>query len=416
MRRESWQWNLAALWLAETLTMVAFSFVIPFFPLYLQTLGIRGTVEAAQWAGLITAATAVSMAIVQPIWGSMADRWGRRPMVIRSMLGASLSVFLMGLVVSPEQLLLVRLLQGALSGTVAAANALVATSTPKHRTGFALGVMQMGMFLGGSVGPLLGGLISDNWGFRPAFYTAAALMLIGALIVIAFVREDFARPVSTELRTGVMRESRYLMGIALFPVLFGVVFMIQFGGVIVSPILSLFIAELSRGENAASAAGMVIAATGAASAASALGLGRISDRVGHAVILPICLVGAAVTYFPQVFVTEVWQLMLLRMLLGGFLGGLMPAANALVADIVPQEKRGAAFGLMATASALANAIGPLMAAAIVTFWSLRAIFLATTVLYVVTYAWTALGFRRRQPTAPRAELAVPAESPETVYD
>src|SRR5690242_134022 len=115
--------------------MVAFSFYFPFIPLYVQTLGVHGDAAAAQWAGLITAASAISMAVAQPIWGNLSDKWGRKPMVIRSMLSGGLIAILMGFATTPEHLLIMRFIQGSLTGTVAASNALVAASTPKRRLG-----------------------------------------------------------------------------------------------------------------------------------------------------------------------------------------------------------------------------------------------------------------------------------------
>ncbi|MHB0869982.1 MAG: MFS transporter [Chloroflexota bacterium] len=413
MLAERWQRNLAALVLAQAMNMVAFSFVFSFFPLYIQTIGVRGTEEAAQWSGAIIAAAAVSMAVSQPIWGNLADRWGRKPMLMRSFLGASVVLTLMGMVQSPEQLLALRFIQGLVTGTVAAGNALVAASVPKRRLGFALGLMQVAFFFGTSVGPLMGGVMADLWGFRVPFFAAGVLLAIGLLVVAVFVREEFTPPSSAASHAGVWTQSRALLAMPVFPILLTVLFLIQLGNVIVSPVLSLFIAQLNANEKAGTAAGIVLAATGAASAVSALVLGRLGDRIGHAVILPVCLVGAALAYFPQGLVQQVWQLLLLRVLLGLFLGGLMPSANALLANLVPRERRGAVFGLSSGAQAMANFVGPLSGAAITTHWGLRAIFAITGTLYLLAYGWVTVGFRRRpMPTPlPRLGVANPSSVP-----
>lgn len=401
MRISTWQRNLAALWIGQTFTMVAFSFVFPFFPLYVQELGVEGTAEAAQWAGYVGAAAAISMAVAQPIWGNMADRWGRKPMVIRSMVGSAITVAAMGFVTSPEQLVALRFLQGAVSGVVSAANALVASSAPKERLGFSLGLMQVALFVGHALGPLGGGLIADAMGFRMPFYVAGGLMATGALIVVLFVHEDFTRPAAGTPRRGVLAEGRALFGIGLFPVLVVVIFLIQFGGVIVGPVLSLYVEELHGAANAATMAGVVIALNGVVSAVAAVLIGRVSDRIGPAVILPVCLVGSALTYLPQAFVQDVWQLLWLRMALGIFLGGMMPSANAMLAGLVPRARRGAAFGLAAMATSLANGAGPLSAAAIATYFDLRAIFLVTGGLFTFAFIWVTAGFRRHRAEMPR---------------
>lgn len=410
MRADNWQRNLGALFIAQTMTMVAFSFVFPFLPLYIQSLGITDTTEAAQWAGVAIAATALSMSVAQPIWGNLADRHGRRPMVLRSMIGSSVTIFLMGMVTSVPQLVALRFVQGMVSGTLAAANALAAGSVPKHRLGFILGLMQVAVFIGTSVGPLIGGVLADNWGYRVPFFAAAALMLSGTAVVVTFVHEDFVPPSASAPKSGPLAEARSLLGLSSLPMLVTVVFLIQLGAQVISPVLTLFIAELNGEENAATVAGIVIAGTGVMSAVAALALGRLGDRIGHTVILTACLAGAAVAYFPQALVREVWQLLLLRMVLGVFLGGLMPSANTLLANLVPRERRGAAFGLTATAASLSNGVGPLSGAAIATGLGIRAIFVCTGFLYVMAFAWALLGLQRRPlpAMARRVDTVAPA--------
>jgi len=394
MLSERWQRNLAALTLGQALTMVAFSFVFSFFPLYVQTLGVKDPEDAARWAGAIIASTAVAMAISQPVWGNLADRWGRKPMLLRSMLGGACTLTLMGLASSPEQLVVLRFLQGLVTGTVAAGNALVAASVPGRRLGFALGLMQVAFFFGTSAGPLLGGIMADLWGFRFPFFAAGVLMLVGFVTVLTLVHEDFQLPPAGSRSVGMLAHSRTLLSMPLFPALLVVVFMIQLGNVVVSPMLSLFVADLSGGDRAGTAAGIVLAATGAASAASAFVLGRLGDRVGHSRVLSACLLGAAATYFPQAAVQQVWQLLLLRTMLGGFLGGLMPSANAMLASLAPREKRGAAFGISSGFQSMANFVGPLSGAAIASGWGMRAIFGVTGSLYLLAYLWVTLAVRR----------------------
>lgn len=410
MLTEVWQRNLTAVWFAQVLTMMAFSFVFPFMPLYIETLGVDNTMEAAQWAGAVGAASAISMSVAQPIWGNLADRWGRKPMVIRSMIGGSIMILLMGMATSPWQLLVLRFIQGGITGTIAASNALISTTTPKHHLGFALGAVQMGLFLGTSMGPLIGGAIADAFDYRVPFYLASALMMAGGLIVLVLVRENFSRPAPSIVKRSILAESRSLLAIGTFPILISTVFIIHYAAMVIMPVLSLFIASLSDQGNAATAAGTVLAATGAMSAISALALGRLSDKIGHTLILQVCLVGAALTFIPQALVQEVWQLVILRMLLGLFMGGLMPSVNALVASMVSQERRGAAFGLSSTATSLAGVAGPLSGAGIASLWNMRAVFVVTGLLFAVAYGWMTIGFRRNQATIPQPQRRTAASA------
>ncbi|MDD3179915.1 MAG: MFS transporter [Opitutaceae bacterium] len=379
----AWKANLVSLFIAQTCVMIAFSFVFPFIPLYVRDLGITDNAAAARWAGVIGAAAAITMAVAQPFWGSLADRHGRRIMVLRSIGAASITLGLMGLVHHPWQLLVLRFLQGAFTGTVAASNALVATSVPHARLGSSLGLMQVALYGGTSLGPLIGGFIADRLGYRVACFAAGGLMFAAFLLVVAFVRESFTPPPANVPCPGVLANSRRLLSVPGLLLVMGLSFLIQYGNTVVTPILALFINELANGMNAASTAGVILAGTGIASAIAAVLAGRIGDRFGHRRILPVCLLGAALSCVPQAFVHSPAELFALRIVLGLFLGGLMPGANALLAGLVPANRRGAAFGLGATAISLANAIGPLSGAFIGGALGLRSVFWATAVLYIV---------------------------------
>ena len=239
----SWKGNLVALFVAQICVMIAFSFVFPFIPLYVRDLGVADNAAAARWAGAIGAASAVTMAIAQPFWGSLADRHGRRVMVLRSIAAAGVTLGLMGLARHPWQLLVLRLLQGALTGTVAASNALVATSVPRERLGSSLGLMQVALFGGMSVGPLIGGLIADRLGYRASCFAASGLMLVSLLLVVVLVRESFTPLPAAISRPGVLAESRRLLALPGLMLVMGVTFLIQYGNSVVTPILSLFIAQ-----------------------------------------------------------------------------------------------------------------------------------------------------------------------------
>lgn len=407
MLSEKWQRSLAAIWVAHTLTTMGFGFFFSFIPLFIQELGIQDIAEATRWAGAVGGAFALAMALTQPIWGRLSDRWGRKLMVIRSALGSAVLTILTGLVATVEQLLVMRVLQGTVTGVTAASTALVATSMPREKMGFALGAIQMSLFLGLSVGPLVGGIIGDTLGYRTAFYAAGVLMLVATAIVVPFVHEDFVPPPPGRAREGFWPEIRSLMSIRLFPLLVGVIFLAQSANMVVTPVLSLFIAGLGGGEQAATATGLVLAATGAAGAVAALAIGRLSDRVGHGLVVQVCLVGVTLTCVPQALVEHVWELLLLRTLMGVFLGGLMPSANALVAMLVPQERRGAAFGLTSSSLALAQAAGPLFGAGITTLWGMRAVFLATAAIFGLTYGWVLVALRRNplpRPASPTSNL------------
>src|SRR5919202_947839 len=195
----SWRrtaWVAAA---TQFFTLVGFGLGLPFLPMYVQELGVTQRAEVALWSGVISGSAALSMAIMAPIWGVLADRYGRKPMLVRSMLGGSVVIGAMGFVGDVWQLELVRLVQGSITGSQAAAAALVAAATPVHHVGFALGLISTAVQVGNTVGPVVGGLAVGELGFRGAFIVGALMLLVGGLMSLFWVAEPptVRRPTTT---------------------------------------------------------------------------------------------------------------------------------------------------------------------------------------------------------------------------
>jgi MFS transporter, DHA1 family, multidrug resistance protein len=375
--QKRWQRNLAALWIGQLMAMIAFSSVMPFLPLYVQQLGVTDMREVAFWAGILGSSAAISMAIMAPIWGDLADRHGRKLMLARSMFGGGVIVGLMSLVRSVHELLVLRTIQGTLSGTVTASRVLAVSIVPAERLGFAMGLMQMAIFVGSSAGPAFGGFLSDNFGYRTTFVFTGAALLLSGFAVVFFVDEKFVPPPKIEAKKGnsivlgvrlVMKSQRLLAMIVSL-------FLVQVAGMVISPILPLFIQSLSGPDQpVASTAGIIMGATAASSAVAAVVLGRVSDRVGYRRILMVCAIGAGLLYVPQMFVRSTGELLVLRALLGLFMGGVMPTAMAIIGLITPPDSRGWVYGLTASASSLGNAIGPLLGASVAATLGFRSVF------------------------------------------
>ena len=399
-----WRRNLIALCVAQLVTQIAFNFAEPFLPLFLLTMDVHGPSEAAQWAGISSSASAFVMAIAQPLWGMIADRWGHRPMVVRAMVGGGLMVALQGLSTGPEMLTVFRMLQGSVVGSVYAANALIAASAPRRRLGLALGLMQVAMLTGQALGPLFGGIIADNFGYRLSYLASGVTLLLAGGIVLGFCREERTPHRAGTPRAGGWASSRQLFALGAFYVAMITMMLVDLGRSMVGPVLSLYIAGLST-EATASTVGLVLTAGGLTSAVAALMTGHLSDRFGPRAVLLVCLAGASLTYFPQAAVTDIWQLLGLRVALGAFLGGMAPAANSLIASLVPAERRGSAFGWTASASGLAQGIGPMLGAAVATGVGMPAVFLVTGTFYALGFLWALLGMRARPTAVPVVEVS-----------
>jgi MFS transporter, DHA1 family, multidrug resistance protein len=369
--------------------MLAFGFVLPFLALYLKELHVESERAVVLWSGALVSGTAIALALASPVWGVLADRRGRRVMVLRAMLIGGVLIALMALVQNVEQFLVLRILQGAFTGTVAASTALVATIVPRDRLASSMGLLQTSVYVGIAGGPTLGGLIAELVGIRGTFVVAGALLIGAGVAVWLFVHEHY-EPAQGR-RPGFIRALQVgLSSPALRPLLV-VLFLIQVSSAIVFPILPLVVQHLAAaGDPVKLFAGLAFGATAIFSAIAAVGYSRVVDQSGYRRILIYCCFGAAAFFLPQAFATNVGQLLLLRAGLGVFFGALIPATNALVALVTPRQAQGTAFGLSSSVTAFGSAVGPLLGSAVAATFGLSSIFIATAAVLALLGVWVAL--------------------------
>lgn len=392
--RPRWQYLLAVIFLAQLLTAIGFSTVFPFLPLYIEELGSTTGMSVEVGAGLVISLQALTMAIAAPIWGAIADRYGRKLMSMRAQFGGAILLVLMGLVTSTEQLILLRAIQGLVTGTVAANNALVASAVPRNRVGLAMGTLQVGLWAGIAIGPLIGGALADSFGFSVPFMITAIMLFVGGLLIYFGVQEDFEpeKAKHDKESTGIvsMFVSQWRHVLAAEGVVFVLMlrFLVGVARNMILPIAPLFVVALlppdASGEN--SAAGLVIAASSATATFSGVYLGRLGDRVGHRLILIACSAASVLFYIPQVFVSDVTQLLLLQGLSGFAAGGLIAAPAALLANYTDQGEEGAVFGIDNAIVAGARSVAPLVGSAIALGFGLRGTFGATAFVFVLVMA------------------------------
>ena len=377
---EAWQRNLYVIWVSQLVAIIGFSVIFPFLPYYVQELGVTELHEVELWSGVLFATQAVTMAIFAPIWGALSDRYGRKLMVQRAMFGGAVTLTAMGFAQDVWQLAVLRALQGMLTGTVVAATTLVASSTPRERSGYALGLLQMAIWSGASVGPLLGGLVADTWGYRAAFWVTGFLLFLAGLTVWRFVQEDFQPPTHDKDRSG----GGFWEGVRLVihqrPLLslFSIRFIMRMGVRLIGPVLPLFVQSLvPPTARLATITGLISGAQAGASAIGAVTLGRASDRIGYRRVLLACTAAGAILYVPQFFVTTPWQLLILQGAVGLVMSGVLASTSALFANLAPEGRQGAVYGVDASVVSAANAVGPMLGASIAATVGLRAPFLLT---------------------------------------
>lgn len=394
-----WRRNLYILFSVQILSTAGFSLVFPFLPLYVKELGVSTVGSIEFWSGLVFSSQAVTMMFTAPIWGTIADRYGRKPMLIRASLGGAILVGAMGFAQNAEQLVLLRTLQGLVSGVIAASNALVAASTPPERSGEALGLMQTGTWVGVAIGPLVGGVLGDAFGFRESFWITGAMLGLAAFAVIVWVREDFT-PLARKDRPGFFSSYRALIHIPDMASLYSSTFLFSVARSVTLPIAALFVLEL-MGPTAAVATvtGMLMGFKAIVGSGSAVWFGRLGDRLGHPRVLLFGAVLGVLLYIPQPFVTAAWQLVVLQALTGLVQGAMVPAIGALMNLRTPAGSKGAAYGLDNSVNAGGRMIAPLLGAGVAVWLGLRGVFALTGVVYVgsVLVAWHIYRNSQRNP-------------------
>jgi DHA1 family multidrug resistance protein-like MFS transporter len=380
----NWRALLFAVCIAQATAIIGFDFTLPFIPLYLQRdLGVHGLGQTALWSGLIGFGPAIPATIFGPLWGRLADRYGYRAMLLRAMVCAGLMLTVMGFAPNPGVLLVLRMTQGALTGTVFAAQALVASSVPEDETGRAMGLLQMSVYLGATLGPVGGGAVAGAFGFRPSYMTAGALLGLATLVVLFFVREPERRP-RAERRDEPRASIPAVLAIPAFAVALGLTLSVQLAGTAILPVIPLFVQSLLHSaRDVPTDTGWLLAVAGLASGAGSYLAGRMQRHTGLRPTLVAALVLSALLFIPQAFAPSYFGLLILRSLGAFAFGGVIALVGTLAAISSPPNAKGTAFGLMGSASSMGFGGGPLLGGAIVAATGIRTVFFFSAVILLV---------------------------------
>lgn len=385
--RTLWEKNLIVLWCGTFMAGIAFSLIMPFLSLYIDTLGNFSKDELNFYSGITYSATFLVMAIISPFWGKLADRKGRKLMILRASLGMAIVIGLMGAVTNIYQLIILRLLQGIFSGYVSNSNALIATETPKEHSGKALGILITGNVTGTLFGPLFGGFVAANFGYRITFVITGVILLIVFLLSVFFVHESFVPVEKSQMKSAreifsTLPNRRIIIGMLFTTML------IQLGNFSISPILSLYIRELMNYHGPVTiVSGIIASLPGFSTLFAAPRLGALGDKVGTERILMFGMIAAALIYLPMAWVANVWELGILRFLIGITNAALLPAVQALLAKNSPTAATGRIFSYNQSFQALGNVSGPLVGSFVSGLWDYSNVFLSTAVIIFLGCFW-----------------------------
>lgn len=384
-RRPVWRRNLFVLWFGTFMAGLAFSEIMPFLSLYVDTLGNFTKDQLNLYSGITFSTTYLVTAVASPLWGRLADQKGRKLMLLRASLGMALVMGLMGAVTSVWQLMALRFIQGIFSGYISNANALMATQAPKSKSGQALGTLSTGYVAGSLFGPLVGGILAEIFSYRVTFFITGILLLSVFFVSYFFVTESFT-PVKKEN----MLSSKQVLGVINHPKLilgmFITTLIIQASNMSISPILSLYVREIMpKGSAITLFSGIVAAIPGVATLFAAPQLGRLGDRIGTELILSIGFVFAILVYLPMAFVTNVWQLMFLRFLIGISNATMLPAVQTILSKNTPPAVTGRVFSWNQSFQAIGSVLGPMIGSVVSTVFDYSGVFISTSILVLLNF-------------------------------
>lgn len=378
----NWKTNLIVIWISQLLSIAGFFFALPFGPYYIQELGVHDPDMIKFWVAMFGAGPPLSLALFSPVWGALADRYGRRLMLLRANFGGMIILCLMGTVQSVEALILLRFVQGVFTGTVVAAQAMVAAYTPEGKSGVALGSLSAAVYMGSMTGTFLGGVFAEYFGYRYAFFASGILLLVAGLLVFLGAREDFVRPKPvtakyTKRRITAFKGLRHVWPILVLLTAMGFTrqFDTSFFPLLIQHILGTI-------QGAAFWTGTVSAVAAAAGFLAGIVFGRLADHFKPPKIAKLSAIFASVFLIFHWLAQDFLFLSIARFGMTFCAGGLDPLFQVWLAKETPPEKRGTVFGWAATARSAGWFLAPIMSGLVASGFGIRSIYVVEAFLFV----------------------------------
>jgi hypothetical protein len=389
---ETWKRTVYISLVCVFCTAFGVSQLAPILPLYFHDLGVQTPEAMSLWSGLATGATYIIVCLAAPFWGRVADKKGRKITLIRSSFGMALCNALIAFQTTPEGVVLIRLIQGLVSGFYSASITLIASETPLERTGWALGLLASANLAGSLIGPLLGGYIADTVGIRNDFIIVGALMGLAGVLATIFIHENYVpKPNPEKLSIRKLKEQipefNSIVALCVASFIYAICIMS------LQPVISVYIKGIvpSDTENLAFIAGAVFSAMGIAQLMSSSPLGKLVDKIGPRKVLVVSLIYVGVLNIPQAYVSDVYQLAIIRFLQGFGLGGMLPALNTYLSSKTPREFTGQVFSYNQSCLFFGYFLGSVGGASLMAWLGFTTLFWVSGGLFIISALW--IGFK-----------------------
>ncbi|MEW5807377.1 MAG: MFS transporter [Acidobacteriota bacterium] len=449
---EQWKRNQIAVILAASIVFMGFTFVMPFLPYFVASLGVKGGAIAI-WSGILLSISPLLAALLGPFWGRVADRYGMKIMVGRVLLAMTIHWFLMIFVWDVYSLLALRILLGIFSGFSAMSIALITSGCPKESIGRSIGMLQSFQILSVGVGPFIGGILYDLIGLRAACGITSFLCFISFALIVFFYKDvkneslssnvtlgDSVRfgsrashglkatlyaedPSPYDIHEGETRRRKMentvlqnieserglrFMEILRIPGILSIIILLFFANLVsrsFSTVTPLFVEMLSRTkENLGLISGITVSFASFAEAASAFILGHLATKLLPKRLVIFSLAGGVLTVFPMAFVQSEYQFLAMRILAGFLTGGVLTVAFTTGGTLFPERSRATSYAILSSSALLGGAIGP-MVSGLIAAAHIRITFFAGAAIYLFLVLETLAGIRREEALKTREEAA-----------
>lgn len=377
--------NVTIMWFANFFIAGSLTMVMPFISLYIQSFGNFSDSYVQNWSGWIFGVTFVTAFFFSPIWGRIGDQYGRKRILIFSATGLALSVLLMGFATSVLQLFVLRFLMGIFTGFIPMSQALISVQTPPEMAGRVLGTLQTGSITGTLMGPILGGSLADIYGYATTFKAVSVTVFLSAIIVLLGIKEAKVKVTNIEEKKSYSRRE-VITHIVKHPVLLVVMLLstlVQIAHFSIQPILSLYVAEIHGLANVAFYSGLAFSIAGLGNLLMSKRWGMLGDRIGPTKVMIGLLFLAAIVYLPGAWVSSLWQLIILRFMVGVAIGGIIPVRLAYLRKEAPVSMQGEVLGYNTSLRFLGNVIGPALGGMIAGAFGISSVFYMTSFLLLI---------------------------------
>lgn len=381
-----WRRNQAAVTGATFIGFTGFTLVMPFLPLYFEQLGLSDPQDIAVWSGLTLGVTPAVTAVMAPVWARVAERFGRKVMVARSLLSFVAIMALMAFVTAPWQVFALRAIQGLFAGYGPIALTMAAESAPPDQMATAIGWVQTAQRLGPALGPVIGGGLAGAVGIRNSFFVSSAVYFLAFLLVIVGYREVRKKRGAGQEAAAPRVTFGKLVDVPHFLLFMVTVFFLQLVDRSLGPILPLYLREIGvTGDSVPLLAGILFTTTAGFAAAGNLLSRRLLTRKEAAKLVPAMAALAAVPALVFGAAAPLPVLIIAAAIFGFAMGVATTCTYTSATQILPDAWRGVAFGYLTSAYLVGLAVSPVVAG-FIGATSMRAVFLADAVGLAVL-AW-----------------------------